>query len=325
MKVCIFGAGAIGGHLAARLAAGGADVSVVARGAQLDAIRRNGITVRAPDGELTATMRASDSPAELGAQDVVIVCVKATALTAIATTIAPLLTPETEVIFVNNGIPWWYFHGVGGAAEGQRLPLLDPDGGIWRAIDPSRVVGGVIYSACTVTEPGVIDVKSPRNHLILGTPDARPSPAADAIVATLTEGGMTGAVTPRIRDDIWSKLLVNLSMGPIAVLAGCPQGLALQQPACSNALRQILDEAARIAVAFGARPDYSADRQLSTIGKLMHKPSLLQDLEQGRPMEIDAVLQTPLDLARQAGVDTPVLDLLVTLVKLRASAAGCYR
>lgn len=324
MRVGVVGAGAIGGHLAARLARAGMDISVIARGEKLAALREHGIRVRALDGEFVAPVRAAGSAAEAGAQDVVFVCVKAMAMSEMADVLPPMLEADTTVIFVTNGIPWWYFHGVGGAHEGRRLPAIDPGDRLWRGIGPRRSIGGVIYSACSVEAPGVVDVKSPRNHLIMGAPDGSRSVMVDAMVTALCEAGMSAEQTPAIRDAIWSKLLVNLSMGPLAVLAQRPQGEVLCHAACARALRDILDEAAAVARAIGARPDYDADRQLDTIGKLMHKPSLLQDLEAGRKMEIDAMLTATLDIARLAGVDTPLMDLLFHLVILRANALGLY-
>lgn len=324
MRVGVVGAGAIGGHLSARLARAGMMVSVVARGDKLTALREHGIRVQALDGAFETPVRAVGSAAEAGVQDVLLVCVKAMALPEMADVLPPMLGADTAVVFVTNGIPWWYFHGVGGAHEGRRLPAIDPDGRLWREIGPQRAIGGVIYSACTVLAPGVIDVKSPRNHLIMGTPDGRRSAAVDALVDALGQAGMGAEQTPAIRDAIWSKLLVNLSMGPLAVLAQRPQGEVLCHAACAKALGDILDEAATVARAMGARPDYDAERQLATIGKLMHKPSLLQDLEAGRKMEIDAMLTATLDMARLAGVDTPLMDLLFRLVILRAEALGLY-
>ncbi len=203
MKVCVFGAGAIGGHLAGRLAEGGAAVSVVARGAQLDAIRADGLTVRAPDRTIHARVAASDDPAALGPQDAVLVAVKAPSLPSVAAGIGPLLGPETPVVFVMNGIPWWYFDRHGGPLDGRRLPRIDPGVGVREAVGPARTLGGVVYSACTVVAPGVIEVAGTGSRLVLGEPDrTAPLDRAEAIAAPLRAGGIKTVCTDHIRDEI---------------------------------------------------------------------------------------------------------------------------
>ena len=324
MKITVFGAGAVGGHLAVRLAQGGAAVSVIARGAQLAAIATSGLTVEASDGIFSAHPRASHDPRDLGPQDMVLVTVKAPALPSVAAVIAPLLGPETAVAFVMNGIPWWYFHGAGGAREGKRLPAIDPGDGMWRAVGPERAIGGVIYSACTVVRPGVIAVENRRSRLILGEPDGRLSRRAEALAALLRAEGMMVEVTPVIRDAIWSKLLLNLTSGPFSILTGLAPREIYTEPGCVAASARILAEGQAIATALGCQTHIDAEAQVRQYLAMSHKPSILQDLELGRAMEITALLETPLDLARLAGIATPTLDLLVALVKLRAQAAGLY-
>jgi 2-dehydropantoate 2-reductase len=325
MRICVFGAGAIGGHLAGRLAKGGAEVSVVARGAQLDAIRRDGLRVEVPDGAIHARIAASDEPAALGTQDAVIVTVKAPALPSVARTIGPLLGPETPVVFAMNGVPWWYFHAHGGPLDGRRLSRIDPDGLLWEAVGPDRAIGGVVYSACTVTAPGLVEVETANNRLVLGEPDGAISARAEAIAALLRAGGLRVEMTDRIRDAVWSKLLLNLVAGPLCVLAQAEQRAVMSEPACADAARRILEEGAAIARAMDCEPRYDPDRIIAGAAVLAHKPSIVQDLERGRPMEIDALFVAPLELARMAGVSTPTLDLVVTLAKIRARQAGLYR
>ena len=324
MKVCVFGAGAIGTHVAGRLAKGGAEVSVVARGAQLAAFQANGLRVRAADGEITARVAASAEAAALGPQDVVVVTVKAPSLPSVAAGIGPLLGPDTAVAFVMNGIPWWYFYGAGGVQDGQRLPKLDPGGALWRAVDPARVIGGVVYSACTVTEPGVVHVENQRSRIVLGEPDGRMSGRAEALAAVLRAGGLLMDVTERIRDTVWSKLLLNLGSGPLAVLTGCAPNRIFAEEACRDAARRILAEGAAVAAAMGCPVQPNAEGQIANGAKSQHKPSILQDLELGRPMEIEALYGIPLDFARRHGVATPTLDLLVAMVRARAREAGLY-
>jgi 2-dehydropantoate 2-reductase len=324
MKVCVFGAGAIGTHVAGRLAKGGAAVSVVARGPQLAAIQENGLRVHAADGEIQARVAASADTGALGRQDVVIVTVKAPALPSVAAGIGPLLGPDTAVAFVMNGIPWWYFHATSAAEEGQRLQKLDPGDALREAVHPARVIGGVVYSACTLTEPGVVHVENQRSRIVLGAPDGRPSERIEALAAILRAGGLAMDVTGRIRDAVWAKLLLNLGSGPLAVLTGCAPAQLFAEDACRDATRRILAEGAAIAAAMGCPVEPNAEGQIANGAKSHHKPSILQDLEQGRPMEIDALYGVPLDFARMRGVPTPTLDLLVAMVRARARQGGLY-
>ena len=324
MRICVYGAGAIGGHLAVRLSRGGADVSVVARGPHLAAIQHSGLTIRTSQGELHARVRASDDPAALGPQDALIVAVKAPSLPSVAAGIAPLLKPDTAVAFVMNGIPWFYFHGIGGPLEGRRLPRIDPGDTLWRSVGPQRVIAGVIYAASTVIAPGVIELENPNPRVVLGEPDGRETQRVQAIAAYIDAGGMKAAVSSAIRDEIWNKLLGNLGNAPLAVLTQVSIRDLFQQPECVAAARRVMQEAAAVAHALGARPDADHEKRIAHGHSLDHKPSILQDLELGRPMEIDGIFDAPLELARMVGVPTPTLDLLVALVKVRARAAGLY-
>lgn len=322
MRVCVYGAGAIGGHLAARLAKGGADVSVIARGAHLEAIRANGLTIQAPAETFTAKVAASATPAELGKQDAVLVTVKSPALPSVAAGIAPLLGPETPVVFVLNGIPWWYFDRHGGPLEGSRLDALDPGEAIRTAIGTARSIGGVVYSACTVTAPGVVQVATAANRLILGEIDDRASPRIEAIAQPLRAGGFTIEVPADIRAAVWTKLLMNLAHSPLAVLTAAPPAVLLSEPSVEQAVRAVLAEGTAIAAALGRTVTLNPDAFIANSRTLAHKPSMLQDLELGRPMEIPTILDAPLHLARLAGVATPVLDLTTALAKIRARTAG---
>ena len=322
MKICVFGAGAIGGHLAARLARGGAEVSVVARGANLQAIGTNGLRIEAPDETFTQRVTATGDASSLGPQDAVLVTVKAPALSSVAASIAPLLKPDTPVVFVINGIPWWYFDRHGGALDGTRLDALDPGGAVRAAIGPERTIGGVVYSACTVVAPGVVQVEHARNRLILGELDGTVSARAEAIAAPLTAGGFTMEVTPDIRSAVWSKLMLNMAGGPIAVLTTQSGQTNLHEPAVEKAVREIYAEAEAIARALGCAPIFNIESSLAGSRKTSHRPSILQDLLLGRPMEVATIFDAPLALARLAGVATPTLDLIVALARLRAQAAG---
>ena len=324
MRICVYGAGAIGGHLAVRLARGGADVSVLARGAHLAAIQRNGLVVRTTEGQLHGRVLASDDPKSLGPQDAVLVTVKAPALPAIASGIGPLLKPETSVAFVMNGIPWFYFHGIGGELEGRRLPKIDPGDALWRAVGPERTIAGVVYAASAVIEPGVIDLENANPRVVLGEPDGRKSQRVQAIAAHINGGGMQAIVSETIRDEIWNKLLGNLGNGPLCVLTQVSMQQLYEEPLCVDAALRVMQEAQAVANALGAHPSDNHDKRIAHSRGIDHKPSILQDLELGRPMEIDGIFDAPLELARMVDVPTPTLDLLVAMAKVRARAAKLY-
>ena len=325
MKICVYGAGAIGGHLASRFHRGGAEVSIVARGPHLAAIRANGLTVHAVDGEHNVRLQATDNTAELGPQDAVIVTVKAPALPQIAAGIGPLLGPDTAVAFVMNGIPWWYCDNLPGPLNGRTLPRIDPDDVLRKALGPGRAIGGVVYSASAVIEPGVIEVEQPNSRVYLGEPDGTMSNRVVALAGLLTKGGISGIATPAIRTELWNKLIGNLAGGTLAVLSGCAPQTVYTEAAGKQTSLAAMREAAAIAQALGADPSTDHDARIKSQSGMAHKPSILQDLEAGRPMEIDGMFDAPLALARMAGVETPVLDMLVALAKLRSESAGLYK
>lgn len=321
MKVCVFGAGAIGGNLAARLAeAKGAQVSVVARGDHLAAIRTNGITVETAQRSFTARVTASADPRELGPQDLVIVTVKAPALPEVAATIGPLLQSDTPVMFVMNGIPWWYFYAHGGEHDGKRLPAIDPDDAVWNAVGPQRAIGSVVYSANAVVRPGVISNANDRMHLIVGEPNGTRSKRIEDIAAFVNSGSATAKISERIRDDVWTKLLANMASNPLTFLAQATLGDMLSQPVCVEAVRTIAQEGSDIARAFGCNATLDIEKTFSASSR--HKPSIVQDLERGKPLELAAMFTVPAEFGKLAGVKTPMLDLMVALMLLRAKSAG---
>jgi 2-dehydropantoate 2-reductase len=223
-----------------------------------------------------------------------------------------------------NGIPWWYFHALPGPLEARRLPRIDPDDALWRAVGPERAIGGVVYAASAVIAPGVIELENPNARVVFGEPDGRMTARAEAFAAPLRAGGITAEVTPAIRDAIWQKLLGNLGNAPMAVLTQVSIRELFQDPVCVEAARRVMREAQAVAAAVGATVDPDHEKRIAHGRSLDHKPSILQDLELGRPMEIDGIFDAPLEMARMAGVATPTLDLLVALVKVRARAAGLY-
>jgi 2-dehydropantoate 2-reductase len=324
MRACVYGAGAIGGHLAIRLAKGGAEVSVIARGKHLAAIQANGLEVHAIDGTHKIKLHATDDPRTVGPVDAVFVTVNAPALPAVAAGIGPLLKHDTAVPFVMNGIPWWYFLHLGGPHDGRKLPRVDPDDILLKVVGPERAVGGVVYSASAVLDPGIIEVEQPKSRVVLGEPNGTLSPRVAALAEIITKGGISGEATTEIRTEIWNKLISNLAGGTLAVLSGSAPKTVYTEAAARDAALRMMHEATAIAQALGSRPTTNHDARVNSQGGMDHKPSILQDLELGRPMEIDGMFDAPLVLARIAGIATPTLDLLVALCKLRARASGLY-
>jgi 2-dehydropantoate 2-reductase len=326
MRICVFGAGSVGGYLAAYLARGGAEVSVVARGAHLAAIRANGLTVETPDETLTVRVAASDKPAELGQQDFVLVTVKAPALPDVAATIAPLLSSQTAVAFVMNGIPWWYFHAHGGPLNGRQMHRLDPDGALWRTVGPERAIGAVFWPACSVPSPGVVRLLTGAGGgTVFGEPSNTLTPRLQALADAFRAAGLPVTLTQDIRTLIWRKLAFNLSAGPMCVLTETPVLDTHTEPALIECSGAMLTEAVAVAAAMGITLNMDISAIAETNKRLAHRPSILQDLTSGRPMEIEALYGVPLELARLTGVPTPMLDVLVALIKVKARARGLYR
>lgn len=324
MRICVYGAGAIGGHVATRLANGGADVSIVSRGKHLAAIRARGLKLIAPDGEHVVRVRATDDPRELGPQDAVFVTLKAPSLPSLAEGIGPLLGPDTPVAFVMNGIPWWYFFKEGGRLDGTQLERVDPGGAVWKSVGPERAVGGVVYSACTVREPGVVFTEHAQFRVILGEPDGSLSSRVQLLSEALVRGRFPSPVVQNIRVAVWEKLMGNIVSGPMAVASGSGMSAIMGLPAVQRVAVAAMNEAVAIADALGCRPEIDPEARVKGAGRLAHKPSILQDLEAGRPMEIDAQSVVPLEIARKLGIDTPTLDFLSALLVARGRAAGLY-
>jgi 2-dehydropantoate 2-reductase len=224
-----------------------------------------------------------------------------------------------------NGIPWWYFDHLPGPLQGRSLPRIDPDDVLRRALGPNRAIGGVVYSASAVTDPGVIHVEQPKSRFILGEPDGTLSDRVRTLAGLITAGGISGEATTSIRTEIWNKLISNLAGGTLAVLTAAAPKHAHQEPALQQAALRMMQEATAIAQALGADPHTNHDTRIANQRGMDHKPSILQDLELGRPMEIDGMFDAPLALAHMAGVQAPTLELLVALCKVRARSAGLYQ
>lgn len=327
MRICIFGAGAVGGALAARLGHSGNEVSAVARGAQLDAFRAKGVRLEAGDDVFEAAIQASDTPGDLGPQDAVIFATKAHSLAEAARQAEPLLHDDTALVFAQNGVPWWYGHGYAapGLKEGP-LRLLDPTGAIWNGFGPERAVGAVIHSPNVVIAPGIIRSSAPRApELLLGEPgggDLRPM--AEALRQALEAAGVVSPPVPDIRHAVWSKLILNIGTAPCSVLTGGTIRDFLQDPGIQRVAHDAMAEGVAVAAAHGQNLDIDIPAQCDPTRRPAHKPSILQDLEAGKPMEVDPIIGCVHAFAQAAGVPTPTLDILLPLMRTRARLAGLY-
>jgi 2-dehydropantoate 2-reductase len=324
MRICIFGAGAIGGYMGAKLAAAGADVSLVARGPHLRAMQERGLTLIEEGERRTVAVRAAEDPAALGVQDYVVVTLKAHSVPPVVARMQPLIGPETTIVSGVNGVPWWYFHKIGGLLEGTRLQSVDPGDAQWRGFGPDRVLGCVVYPAAEVEEPGVIR-HIEGNRFSLGEPDGSKSDRAERLSAALTAAGLKAPVRPRIRDEIWVKLWGNLSFNPISALTHATLDVLCTDPGTRGVARAMMLEAQTIAEALGVRFPIDVDRRIeggAAVGA--HRTSMLQDLDAGRPMEIDALVGAVQELGRLTGTATPAIDTVLALVRLRARVAGLY-
>jgi 2-dehydropantoate 2-reductase len=322
MRIAIYGAGAVGGHIAVRLGRAGHDVSVVARGEHLDAIRRNGITLTATGEKLTTHPRASDRPSELGEQDLVVSTLKSNALGALAEGVPHLLGPDTPVIFAQNGIPWWYAAGLrAGAATPPDLTALDPGGRLAEAVAPERVVGCVITSQNDRPQPGFVHHHGASNDLTIGEVDDSQSPRIAALRALLVDAGFGSPAIPDIRIELWTKLLRNLSNSLLGLIMLANSRTVGENPHLTTTRRRIVEEGLAIAAAHGL----SLDEERVTAGSgSAHKASFLQDYEAGRPMEVECLVRAPLAFARAADVPTPTLDTVCGIAVALAAQKGLY-
>lgn len=325
MKICVFGAGAIGGYMGLKLAQAGADVSLVARGPHLAAMKSRGLTLVEADGaRQTVQVTASDDPADLGPQDYVIVTLKAHSVPPVVAKMQPLIGPNTTIVSGVNGVPWWYFHKIGGALEGTRLTTVDPGNAQWDGFGPDRVLGCVVYPAAEVSEPGTIK-HIEGNRFSLGEPDGSKSDRAMALSKALMAAGLKAPVRPRLRDEIWVKLWGNLSFNPISALTHATLDVLCTDEGTRAVARNMMLEAQTIAEKLGVKFPVDVDRRIdggAAVGA--HRTSMLQDLDMGRPMEIDALVGSVQELGRVTDTPTPTIDTVLALTKLRGRSAGLY-
>ncbi len=325
MRIAIYGAGAIGGILAARMIrAGVGEIAVIARGPHLEAMQSCGLRLETAEESFTVPVRASDDPAEFGPQDYVLLTLKANSVPRVVDAMQPLLGPDTAVVTAANGVPWWYFYGLDTPYGERRLESVDPGGVQWEKIGPERAIGCVVYPAAEVVALGVVRLLS-GDRFVLGEPSGERSERVRRLAAALVAAGFKAPVRPRIRDEIWLKLWGNLSFNPISALTLATLDVIATDPGARAVARAMMLEARAIGEKLGVRFALDVDRRIEGAAAVgAHKTSMLQDLERGRPLEIDALVTAVQELGRIVGLPTPTIDTVLALVKLRARVAGCY-
>jgi len=324
MKICIYGAGAIGGFLGVLLTRSGEEVTLIARGPHLVAMREQGLRLHMGGETHIVHPRCTDDTCEIGQQDFVILTLKAHSLPSIVENLRPLLGPHTAVVTAVNGIPWWYFYKLTGPWEDRRIECVDPGSRLWQGISPERIIGCVVYPACTITVPGEITHEY-GDRFSLGEPDGSRSERCLSLSAALGKAGLKAPVRSQIRNEIWVKLWGNLCFNPISALTHATLDLIIADVGTRTVARQMMLEAQAIGERLGVNFGISLEKRIegaATVGA--HKMSMLQDLELGRGMEIDALVTVVQEMGLLVGVPTPYIDTVLALVRQRALVAGCY-
>jgi 2-dehydropantoate 2-reductase len=320
MKVCVYGAGAIGTYLGAALVDAGCDVNLIARGPHLAAMREKGLTLEVGGETRNVAIPCTDDPHSLGPQDYVIVTLKAHSVAPVVTDIASLLGPETPVVTAQNGILWWYFHALPGPWENHHLETADPGGAIWNGLGPERAIGCVVYPSCEIIEPGFVRHLS-GNRFMLGEPDGTKSERVRVLADAMSAGGLKAPVRAKIRDDIWFKLLGNASFNPVSLLTEATLEEMGRHSGVREVIRNIMSEAMAVAGKLDVRFPMDLDKRIdgaTAVGA--HKTSMLQDYERGRPLELDALVASVTEIGRLVEVPTPTLDAVLALARLKVAA-----
>ncbi len=324
MKICVFGTGALGSVFGGRLAASGAEVTLIARGAQLAAIRKDGLRLVAGGDEVSVRPRATDDPAEAGPQDMVIVATKAYSLPQVAPALALLLGRNTGVVMLQNGIHWWHFHGLAGSIAGTRLKAVDPDGVCERAIGIGRAIGGAVYCPAEVTAPGTVR-HAPDPRIVLGEAAGPVSDRLRAFADALAKAGVKGEPVADIRLELWRKLLNLIASAPVAILTGSNNQALNRDAGTRSVMSHLTAEVMAVAAAVGSNlPASALDRFRAPAEAPPNKVSTLQDLERGKPLEIDAIVGVVAEIGRRAGVATPAVDMAYALCRRMAEERGLY-
>jgi 2-dehydropantoate 2-reductase len=321
MKFLIAGAGAIGAYIGARMARAGFDVTLFARGPHLKAMREHGVQVKSADGDFQARPKIAGSLEEVGPADVVFLGVKAHSLPQLAPQLKPVLGPDTTVVSTQNGIPWWYFQGFGGAAEGIHLERIDPGGVISSAIEARRVVGSIVYFSTEIPAPGVIQ-HTEGSRISLGEPDGTRSERCRRIAEALVASGLRCPITTHLRQEIWVKLLGNASLNPVSALTRATVVQMVRDPDVSAVIRNIMQEVEAVSRKLGMELPVSIDQRMAGAEKVgEHKTSMLQDLEAGRPMELEALVGAVVELGERLGVPMPYTRTVYSCAKLLAQSS----
>ena len=324
MRICIYGAGAIGGYLGCMLSKTDAEISLIARGPHLKAMQANGLRLLMDGNETIHHLNCTDRPETLPPQDYIIVTLKAHSVPKIVPQLKNLLAPTGAVVTAVNGIPWWYFYGLPGPLENTRLGSVDPDDQQWQQIGPERAIGCVVYPACDLVKPGVIQ-HIEGNRFTLGEPNGEKTERVKALSQIFIDAGLKAPVRPRIRDDVWIKLWGNLCFNPISALTHATLDVIANEPGTQAIARGMMTEAQQIAESLGVKFSVDIDKRIAGAANVgAHKTSMLQDLEQKRPMEIDALLTVVQEMGKMTNIDTPCIDIVLALVIQRAKQAGCY-
>lgn len=322
MKVCVYGAGAIGGYVGAQLALAGVDVSLVARGPHLKAMRENGLKLRIGGEEKVAQVTCTDDPSELGPQDYVFVSLKAHSIPGVVDAMLPLLSNDTSIVTAVNGVPYWYFYRHGGDLEGTSLEAIDPGARQWNALRPERAIGCIVYPATEVVEPGVIQHVY-GDKFPIGEPSGETTERVQAFSDMMGSAGLRAPVMGNIRDEMWLKLWGNLSFNPISALTHATLDVITETPGTRAVAKAMMLEGQAIAERLGVKFRVDVERRINGAGAVgAHKTSMLQDLERNRAMEIDPLVTVVQELGRLTGIPTPTIDVVLALVQQRASVAG---
>ena len=325
MKICIFGAGAIGGAVAAYMVRAGLDVTLFARGATLAAVRDKGLILRTADDEIVTRPNVTDDAEEAGVHDVIITTLKVPAVRGALSSIKPMIGPDTVVVPAHNGVPWWYFHGLEGPWRDRRLESVDPGGRQWAGIGPDRAIGCVVYPACDIREPGTVQ-HIEGNRFILGEPSGEKTERVELLAGLMRDAGFKTPVKSRIRDDIWVKLWGNLCFNPVSALTGATLEQIGTNPDTRALCRAMMIEAQAIGEKLGVRFAVDVDKRINGATAVgAHRTSMLQDQDQGRPMEIDALVTAVQELGRIVEQPTPTLDAVLALIQQKAELAGLYK
>jgi 2-dehydropantoate 2-reductase len=323
VRIAVLGAGAIGAYVGAALHRAGVEVYLIARGAHLAALRRDGVRVKSPRGDFVAQAHATDDPSQVGPVDYVFLGLKAHSYASAGPLIEPLLGPDTAVIAAQNGIPWWYFHGLSGhPLEGRRIEAVDPGGAVSAVLPVRRAIGCVVYCSTEIEEPGLI------RHLegtrfSIGEPDSSLSPRCAALSEAMVAGGLKCPVEANLRDDIWVKLMGNVAFNPLSALTRATMAEMCGHPGARDLVAEMMRETAAVAAAAGCTPSVSVEKRMAGAERVgHHKTSMLQDLEAGKELELDAIIGAVIEIANLTGVPTPTLRNVYAAVDLLVNKAA---